>query len=81
VLRDSVALGRDDLMKRLEADAIETRPVFYPMHVLPPYHEPNARYPVADRISSRGICLPMHGLLNEEDIAYIAARLGHWGRP
>jgi perosamine synthetase len=80
VLRDSVPLDRDNLMQRLEADAIETRPVFYPMHVLPPYYERDARYPVADRISSRGICLPMHGLLNEEDIVYIAGRLGRWCR-
>jgi len=78
VLRESVRLTRDDLIERLEADAIETRPVFYPMHVLPPYREPPAPYPVAGRISSRGISLPMHGLLSEEDVSYIAERLGHW---
>lgn len=80
VLRESVKLERDDLMKRLEDDAIETRPVFYPMHALPPYREPDAHYPVADRISSRGICLPMHGLLSEEDVSYIAERLGCWSK-
>ena len=78
VLRDSVRLTRDDFMQRLQDDGIETRPVFYPMHVLPPYREPNASYPVADRISSRGISLPMHGLLTEEDVSYIAERLGAW---
>ena len=78
VLRESVGLGRDQLMKRLEGDAIETRPVFHCMHVLPPYCEPDGRYPVADRISNRGISLPMHGLLTEEDVSYIAERLGYW---
>ena len=80
VLRESVRLERDEFMKRLEADAIETRPVFYPMHVLPPYREPGVRYPVADWISRRGISLPMHGLLSEEDISYIAERVGRWCR-
>ncbi len=78
VLRESVKLKRDDFMKRLDGDGIETRPVFYPMHAMPPYLEEGARYPVADRISGRGICLPMHGLLNEEDVSYIAERVGHW---
>lgn len=78
VLRESVRLHRDDFMKRLEADGIETRPVFYPMHVMPPYLDSSGRYPVADRISSRGISLPMHGLLTEEDVVYIAGRVGKW---
>jgi perosamine synthetase len=80
VLRDSVKLDRDEFMKRLDADGIDTRPVFYPMHVLPPYREADARYPVADRIAGRGICLPMHGLLSEEDVSYIAERVDHWCR-
>lgn len=80
VLRDSVRLQRDDIMRGLDQDAIETRPVFYPMHVMPPYHEPARRYPVAERVSARGICLPMHGLLTPDDIAYIADRLAWWCR-
>jgi perosamine synthetase len=80
VLRDSVKLGRDEFMQRLDGDGIETRPVFPPMHTLPPYHEPEGHYPVADRIASRGISIPMHGLLGEDDVAYIAERIRHWCR-
>ena len=80
VLRDSVRLGRDDLMSRLEADGIETRPVFYPMHILPPYKSENSHYPVADMLSTRGISLPMHGRLSEDDIAHVSASLARWCR-
>jgi len=77
VLKDAVALARDRFMLLLADDGIETRPVFYPMHVMPPYYEPDGHYPVADRLASRGINLPMHGLLTGEDIAYISARVAH----
>ena len=46
---------------------IETRPVFYPMHVLPPYLEAGAQYPVAEKISAWGINLPTHSSLTEEN--------------
>jgi perosamine synthetase len=75
VMRGSLRLDRDELMKRLESDGIETRPAFYPMHMLPPYREQTALFPVADMLSRRGISLPMHGLLSEDDISYIAERL------
>jgi perosamine synthetase len=78
ILRDSVAICRDDVMKALEEDAIETRPVFHPMHTLPPYRDARGEYPIADRLATRGLCLPMHGLLNEDHICYISQRLAHW---
>ena len=72
VLRDSVKLTRDEFMAGLAEAGIETRPVFYPMHLLPPYEEPAGRYPVAEAVARRGISLPTHSLLSEEDIRYIA---------
>ncbi|HEX4232632.1 MAG TPA: DegT/DnrJ/EryC1/StrS family aminotransferase [Bryobacteraceae bacterium] len=79
VLREPVNLGRDEIMRRLADDGIETRPVFYPMHVMPPYAEDRAvEYPVANWLSQRGIMLPMHTLLDDEDVAYIASRLVYW---
>jgi len=80
ILRDTVRLSRDQMLKALEEDGIDTRPVFYPMHTLPPYLEPQGYYPVADRLACRGLCLPMHGMLTEEDISYIALRLEHWSK-
>lgn len=71
------AVDRDEVMRRLDADDIETRPTFFPMHELPPYADDPAKYPVASDVSRRGINLPTHGLLTEEDVARVAQRLVH----
>ena len=75
ILNDAVPVDRDGLMADLAAVGIETRPVFYPMHVLPPYFEADAHYPVADRLSARGVSLPTHIGLTEEDVAYVASHV------
>jgi perosamine synthetase len=51
--------------------------VFYPMHVMPPYLEEGAVYSGADLASARGINLPTHGMLSEQDIDRIVAALQH----
>jgi perosamine synthetase len=76
VLGDAVGLARDEFMAKLDADGIETRPVFYPMHVLPPYRGGSRSYPVADRLAARGMNLPTHGKLTEDDVEYICRRIG-----
>jgi perosamine synthetase len=80
ILRDSVVMCRDRVMTALQEDGIETRPVFHPMHTLPPYSDASGRFPVADCLASRGICLPMHTLLTEDDICHISRRIAHWSR-
>lgn len=69
------AQSRDLLMRSMDMQGIETRPVFYPMHVLPPYAE-NASYPVADIWAQRGINLPTHQGLTKIDVNRIADALG-----
>ena len=72
-LRESVTKTRDEVMRHLDEDGIETRPIFYPMHVLPPYRDSAAgSFPRAEFSSSRGINLPTHGNLTEQDIRYVA---------
>lgn len=65
---------RDAVMRKLDESGIETRPVFYPMHVLPPYKEDNP-YPVADLWAQRGINLPTHQDLTQDDVQRIAKSL------
>ena len=65
---------RDELMSRLRADGIDTRPFFYPMHILPPYVT-ETPFPVADAISSSGINLPSSPRLTREDVQIIAERV------
>jgi perosamine synthetase len=78
VLGDGFRMSRDELMKRLDADGIETRPVFYPMHIMPPHRDSDGHYPVAERLAARGVFLPMHNHLSGEDLSFIAERLAWW---
>lgn len=77
ILGDQVRTARDDVMAALAKRGIETRPFFSPMHVLPPY-EPLAagqRFPVADRLASRGITLPTWAGLQPDDVEFICEAL------
>lgn len=76
-LAESIASKRDAVMAFLEKRGIETRPVFYPMHILPPYRENSARasYPVADDIAARGLSLPTWGGLTRDDVDYVCDTL------
>ena len=71
MLRAGGEVERDTVMRTLDLAGIETRPVFYPMHLLPPYREDPALYPNATRCASRGMNLPTHGLLTEADVERI----------
>src|SRR5215207_70189 len=53
LLGDEAADGRDRLMARLLEEGVETRPVFYPLHSLPPYREAarGEEFPVAERLA------------------------------
>ena len=62
---------RDALIAQLAEDGIETRPVFHPLHHLPPYLMPDASFPVADALGASGISLPTHLGLTEADVASV----------
>ena len=68
-------ISRDALMEALAADGIETRLLFFPMHIMPAYYDEQANCPVAEDIAARGINLPTHGLLTKEDVVYICPQL------
>jgi perosamine synthetase len=76
LLPECSAKARDLVRDFLDSRGVETRPVFYPMHLLPPYGEDPARYPKATQISARGLNLPTHELVTEADVAYIGEQLG-----
>ncbi|MFF2484530.1 DegT/DnrJ/EryC1/StrS family aminotransferase [Paenibacillus sp. NPDC058071] len=77
ILEDANEAARDRMMALLKEDGIETRPFFYPMHILPPYLEGReyGDYPVANRIAAQGFNVPTYGGLSEADIAYIASKI------
>ena len=70
LVEDNFGMSRDDLMKKLEEKGIETRPFFYPMHVMPPYKN-EEKFHVAEEISRKGINLPSGVNLEEEVIKHV----------
>lgn len=72
LLKNKVKISRDKFMAELAEAGIETRPVFYPLHLLPPYRKWPGKYPIAEQTAARGLSLPTHALLQQDDIKYIA---------
>lgn len=74
-LKDSVKISRDAVIDALEARGIETRPFFFPAHVMPPYREfGHGSYPLAEKISARGINLPSFvGISEEQQVRVVEA--------
>lgn len=62
---------REKLSAYLNEKGIETRPTFYPAHLMPMYQE-SSSYPNAEYIGLRGINLPSWPGLSVDDIAYIS---------
>ncbi|MBA3243062.1 MAG: DegT/DnrJ/EryC1/StrS family aminotransferase [Acidobacteria bacterium] len=77
ILGDEMAVSRDALMARLQEQGIETRPVFFPVHLLPPYREASRgeQFPVAEELARRGLSLPTWAGLSTDDLSYVCERL------
>jgi perosamine synthetase len=76
-LDEEWSASRDAIMLMMEERGVETRPIFYPMHVLPPYREA-ARHdsnPVAERIARGGISLPTWAGLDRDDVDFVCSVL------
>ncbi|HEV8614952.1 MAG TPA: DegT/DnrJ/EryC1/StrS family aminotransferase [Methylomirabilota bacterium] len=67
-------MTRDALMRRLEAAAIETRPFFHPLHLMPPYRE-RTRFPVAERLAARGLNLPSGPMIADAAVDRVASTI------
>jgi perosamine synthetase len=70
-------LGRDELMERLLLNGIETRPLFYPLHQMPPYRQFDSGrpYPNSEWLSANGLSLPSAVTLKDEDIDYVTGAI------
>jgi len=70
---------RDSLMAHLAQRNVETRPLFPPLHIMPPYlrwsHRP---LPVTESFSSRSLLLPSSTKLADDDVAYICRLIADW---
>jgi perosamine synthetase len=77
ILGHGSPVARDELMARLHGRGIETRPVFYPVHLLPPYREAarGEEFPVAEWLARRGLSLPTWAGLSFDDLSYVCDSL------
>jgi perosamine synthetase len=71
LLLDNKFIDRDNLMKALKEEGIDTRPFFYPLHVLPPYDK-GEKHRVAEELASQGINLPSSVKLDKPTVKKIA---------
>lgn len=67
---ENFGMSRDDLIVALQKKGIETKPVFYPLH-LQPIYKTGQCLPVAEKISLCGLSLPSSVKLNKESINQI----------
>jgi perosamine synthetase len=74
-VRPPAGRSRDEIMARLRADGIETRPGFYPVYLMPPYRECRLSCPVSEDLGGRCLCLPVHPRVSREQVSYIVTRL------
>jgi perosamine synthetase len=65
---------RDRLIKYLEQHGIESRPFFYPQHLMPPY-KTSLTFPVAEELSKEGLNLPSGSRLSKNEIEEIVRNL------
>jgi perosamine synthetase len=71
ILLPPIAKKRDELINLFMHSGIESRPVFYPMHRMPPYEGfamQDESYSVSNRLSDGGINLPSSVYIEEKEV-------------
>ena len=74
LIENGFGLNKDKLTDRLSKAGIETRPLFYPVHLMPPYNS-DTKFPVAEELSRKGLNLPSGVTLKRSDIRHIVYML------
>jgi perosamine synthetase len=75
-LGEGLSTSRDQVIKDLDALGIESRPVFHPMHTMPPYaHLAAGDLKQAEACGAHGLNLPTHAGLTEAEIDRVVAGL------
>lgn len=75
LVNEDAPFKREDLMDFLYQNGVETRPVFYPMHIMPPYvNYGNKNYlKNSQNISNKGMSLPSSVSLTEVELGFICS--------
>lgn len=72
LLKDGIA--RDTVVNVLEAQGVDARPLFYPVHLMPPYAIAE-RFPIAEDLSRRGVSLPTWVPMRQAEIGRVCTTL------
>jgi dTDP-4-amino-4,6-dideoxygalactose transaminase len=79
VVRFDEKINRDDLIQRLEAQGIPTRPYFAPIHLQPYMVErfgyQKGDFPVTEDIGNRSLALPFSGVMSEEQVETVCTAI------
>ncbi len=76
LLEDGFGISRDEMINALKDKGIETRPLFYPLHLMPPYQGHDAMaFPVAEELSRKGLNLPSGPGVDEGEVARIVSAI------
>ena len=75
LLDNDLNIARDDLINLLLMNGIEARPVFYPMHMMPPYANLSGdkTFKTSVDIARRGVSLPSSSKVTEFQVKEISA--------
>lgn len=82
-LEENFPLKRDDLDAKLKERGIDRRPVFYPLHHMPPYKKytkPWQAFPVSEDVSYRSLQIPSSLNLTKENIEEIVNTIAEIGK-
>jgi perosamine synthetase len=82
---DAFGATREQVMAKLAAEKIESRPFFIPVHGLPPFSEGsrqrNTRCPVTDRLCATGINLPTYTTMTDGEVERVAHVIRDMAKP
>jgi perosamine synthetase len=82
--RDVFGIDRDGLAAALAVRGVETRPMFPPVHGMPPYRRSFARrqvsLPVAELLGATGLMLPVHPQMTEDEAVFVCEAVVAAGR-
>lgn len=78
LIEDDFGVSRDEVIRQLREQGIDSRTFFYPIHQQPVYRSRflGESLPIAESLSRRGINLPSSNVLTENQISYIAETIG-----
>jgi len=70
-------MGSRTLLRRLQDAGIQSRPLWHPIHSLPPYRDSQAyRVEVADRLYAQALSLPCSVGITDEQLERVIGLIG-----